>query len=711
MTNFSSASAQMYLASQLPTADPSEHCLADLNQALMECQQNEQSAGPVLEALLVQVSQTLSIHIGVVLSVDRHGRFLEGIRWQDGRIDAVPQDWHVLLELLRYPRLSLASDLDKPIPIAFQEWLRDSGDSRSDQLTTVLASSQARDNGSSEDEASTSPQDSLTDFQSILMVPLRCQGTVNGLLVMLSPRPHNWSDGEISAVQLAAHHITIAISQVQLQAEIDRHQHHQALLTRFTEAVRDGINLDELYAIAINGLVTVLQVSQGIMLSFKYANPQVKGRVGVGPSGVRATVEYAYSQTPGGLMPPAFQQALSPSSNLPYGFQISNSAVGQSILQLTDSPLLVPTQEDNSSAHSSPGSLADLSGVEEVVQDAIAPLFNFAVLPSLLAMPLTHQGIGLGCLVLQHQEYRPWQPDEVNLVQRIATHLSSALMQANTLRKVQALVEERTAQLRHSLDVQAKLYDSSRQQVEQLKQMNQTMEELLSTVSHELLTPLTSMKMAIKMLREAPLNDEQRDRYLQILEHQCSHETRLIRDLLALQTIEAHAPGLQVQRVDMHALLAELHTIWQDGLKECDLTLVPKLPERNVLVQTDAESLYRILTELLTNAKKYSAPGHSIDIQLDVKSGQKTPHILLTIQNTGLGVLPEELPVIFDKFRRGQQAIQRTIPGIGLGLTLAKGLTSHLRGALVATSTPIAGTEYWLTRFTLTLPLLPDFAH
>ena len=714
MKNLSSAPAQVHPTSPLPVETPSEHWLLQMNQALMQCQQSQASSRSVLEALLAQVGQLLSASACALLSIDSRGMLLQGIRWQSAGVDQMPQDWDILLQLLQHPLLPSSSNEGKPVAISLQEWLGQKGEPQVGIPTAepvFLNLTQTIGKVSGEGNCSTERQDSLASFQSALIAPVQFQGATNGLLVVLCSYPRNWLDTETVLVQVASQHIAIAISQMQLQEQVERQRHHQALLTQLTEAIREGVSLEQVYAIAMTGLVTLFQVTQGVALSFKYANPQVKGRTVASHSSVRATLEYAYSQNPEGLMSLAFQQAFPTSSNHRYTFQISDCAVGQAILKLSDAPLLIPSQENSGLLPFTTNHLEGELILDGAFQPASAPLFNFSTLPSLLVVPLTHQGIGLGCLILQHQALRYWQADEVELVQRIAAHLSSALMQANTLRRVQALVEERTAQLRHSMDVQTKLYESSRQQVEQLKQMNQVMEELLSTVSHELLTPLTSMKMAIKMLREAPLNDEQRDRYLHILEHQCSQETRLIRDVLTLRTIESHATALHLHRVDMHAFLLELHNIWQDTLSECDLTLSPKLPERSVSLQTDPESLHRILTELLTNAKKYSAPGHSIDMQLDVESGQKTPHVMLTIQNTGLGIFPEELPVVFDKFRRGQQALQRTIPGIGLGLTLAQGLTSHLNGKIVATSTPIAETEDWLTCFTLTLPLVPEFAH
>jgi len=86
-------------------------------------------------------------------------------------------------------------------------------------------------------------------------------------------------------------------------------------------------------------------------------------------------------------------------------------------------------------------------------------------------------------------------------VQLVSAQVSTAIIQTETLRQVQSLVEQRTVELRE-MSVQAKLYDRTRTQLEQLRHLNQAKDEFLSTVSHELRTPLTSMTLAIRMLRQ-----------------------------------------------------------------------------------------------------------------------------------------------------------------------------------------------------------------
>lgn len=697
---------------------PADQALLRFTQALLRCQQHESEPANIIAALIEQVGRALAVDGCVLLPAAGEGSGGAGWYWQPGQLSTLPPDWHILRHLPHSPWLAGQLKPNEPIPLL--SWPRSlqrldkpvAGDGWGWAEAFLPSPAPTPERQHTERLAATVPA-TLATFQSALVARTYCQGSANGLIVLLCSQPHQWREKEIRMVQMASQQLAIALSQLQLKEQIERQLRHQALIADITDAIRQGTSLEAVYATAITRLVDVLGITQGLVLSFKYADPQVKGRTTPTGTRARATVEFAHTTHPDGLLPLALREAIANAPESSYSFQLSDCVVGQSLLNLLEQPLLLPPQG------SSPGSMPPAPLTQPASPDAparpqgeapLAPLFNFAVLPSLLAMPLSNQGVGLGCLLLQHQEPRRWQPEEVELVRLVAAHLSSALIQANTLRKVQALVEERTAQLRHSMDVQAKLYEKSRQQVEQLQRMNQVMEEFLSTVSHELLTPLTSMKMAIKMLREAPLKAAQRDRYLDILDHQCSQETRLIRDLLTLQKIETHTAPLQPHQIDCQALLHDLQTVWQDTLQEQGSHLTLQMPQRPVLLRTDPESLHRILTELLTNAKKYSAPGQPIALHLAVETNQKTPCIKLTIENIGLGILPGEMPMIFEKFRRGQQALQATIPGIGLGLTLTRGLTSHLSGAIAATSTPITGTDNWRTRFTLTLPLLPEFA-
>jgi len=536
-------------------------------------------------------------------------------------------------------------------------------------------------------------------LQTALVARTQYRGRTNGILFLFRAQPHPWTETEMHVLQALSNQAAIAVSQINLEQQVEQQFQQQSLIYQLVGAIREGWELERVFELATEGLVKLLQLSSGFVLSFKYVDPQFKGRINEGVPRTRATVEALYFANEAVT---ALHEASLPaksSSWLRHSFQISDCAIGHRVLTGVEHSLTIPAMGLSQDDKNLEASLAGM---------AIAPLFDLGRMPAVLVMPLENQGVGLGCLVLQHTQLRFWQPDELALARLVASHISTAMIQSNTLRKVQGLVEERTSQLRHSLDVQAKLYEKTRQQVEQLQRMNRVMEDFLSTVSHELLTPLTSMKMAIRMLREAPLSEVQRDRYLSILDNQCSQETHLIQDLLTIQRIESNAITTQLHQVDLHYVIRDLHQVWQETLSKKQLALIPSLPERSILMRTDPESLHRILTELLTNAQKYSHPGTTIDLQIALLSNQSIPHVSLRIENTGIGIFPDEVPLIFEKFRRGQEALRNTIPGIGLGLALARGLAAHLNGAIAVTSDPITGQEAWRNCFTLTLPLSPE---
>jgi signal transduction histidine kinase len=267
-----------------------------------------------------------------------------------------------------------------------------------------------------------------------------------------------------------------------------------------------------------------------------------------------------------------------------------------------------------------------------------------------------------------------------------------------TLRQMQTLADERTAQLQSSQGLLTKLQAAGRRRIEQLDEANRLKDEFISTISHELRTPLTSMTLAIKMLRQPGIDADRQTRYLDILQQQCKQEIDLINDLLALQQLESHPLGDSRQLIDLEQLLQPLierfHATWASKNLMVQITL-PKQAQW----QTEPESLTRILQELLTNAGKYAQPDTVVELTAKKNNG----YLVLRVTNYGKLIEPVDLPHIFQKFRRGKGVTQQAIAGTGLGLALVKSLVQHLQGEISVTSTgeePLAK-----TCFKVALPL------
>lgn len=474
----------------------------------------------------------------------------------------------------------------------------------------------------------------------------------------------------------------MAISQVHLYKQFDTSSRHQALLNQLTIAIRSCTELDPILKLAVDGLVRTLQIERSLIILLKYVDPLIKNRSHKPIPRAKATVIYEWlTPTSEGNQPP-------PSSINP-SFWLSECDLCQIAYQDTPKPLILKDKRCISSSDSA---------------ECVATVFDLESMPNLLLISLESQGTVLGFLALQQRQPRAWLTEELELVELVSAQLSIAVLQFQTLRQTSALVEERTAQLEWSLSVQAKLYEKTRQQIDQLRRLNALKDEFLSTMSDQMRNPLASMRMAICMLRQPELPVERQVRYLDILEQQCNLEINLINDLLTLQELESHKSQLQPQKVDMREIIERLEQSFTQKWSAKGLSMEVHLPKRSLVLDTDADSVNRILSELLTNAGKYSEPDTKVVLRAIYQVNQKVPQIVLSLSNIGSSISPTEQEYIFEKFRRGEGVMQKGIQGTGLGLALVKCLVEHLNGVITVSSSPMSDSQSWLTCFTLTLP-------
>jgi signal transduction histidine kinase len=541
----------------------------------------------------------------------------------------------------------------------------------------------------------------LQKIKAVLAKKTHFQGRTNGVIMVMRSQPHQWTQEDMQRLDTASDQVAIAISQTQLERQVQQQVRYQAFIDQLTKAIRNAWDLYEIFQLATAGLVTALQVSRGTVLLLKYCDRSLKSRTSQIPK-AKITVVCESPRACDRFNPathtPEPTIDLATGTWLNTSFTLSDCQLCQQAFINGTEPIVIPSIADGLPSPTPANSISTAAN--------IAPLLNPEAMPALILMPLENQGTVLGYLALQHLQSCPWQREDITFVKLVAAQLSTAIIQARTLRQVQALVEERTTQLQRSLEVQAKLYEKTRQQIKQLRRLHQIREEFLSTVSHELRTPLTSMTLAIRMLRQADLSPERQAKYLDILEQQCAQETNLVNDLLALQKLESNSTPVQRQRTDFRDLIQDLAQSFRANLTRKNLTLVVNLPSQPLPIHTDPDSLSRILVELLTNAEKYADYGSSIHLSAYRELSYPENQLILKLSNVGSAISPEELPFIFDKFRRGQGVTQKAVQGTGLGLALAKGLVEHLNGTIAASSRPLEQNQSWETCFTLTLPLV-----
>ncbi|HEY9885506.1 MAG TPA: CHASE2 domain-containing protein [Thermosynechococcaceae cyanobacterium] len=231
------------------------------------------------------------------------------------------------------------------------------------------------------------------------------------------------------------------------------------------------------------------------------------------------------------------------------------------------------------------------------------------------------------------------------------------------------------------------------QQVAELQQVGQLKDDFLSTVSHELRSPMTNIKMAIEMLKISRSKDAT-DRYLQILQNECARETDLINDLLDLQRLEAGAQTYTPEAIDLSDWLPPIIQSFSQRAETQQQSLQMDLPPQLPALVSDQPSLERIVVELVNNACKYTPPDGEIKVSVNLTA----QYFELSVANSGAEIPAAELPRIFEKFYRVPQADPWKRGGTGLGLALVSKLVDCLGGKISVNS----GSGH--TTFTVQLP-------
>ncbi|MBE8990819.1 GAF domain-containing protein [Nostoc sp. LEGE 12450] len=525
-------------------------------------------------------------------------------------------------------------------------------------------------------------------IKAVLAIPTRFSGNNNGVISLIKFQPYDWSESEKQLLKEVESACAIAFSQV-AQAKLITHQQqylqkgdqYQSLIKQLTLLSRSNLELNQMLQLVIASTAESLQADRGLLILLKYTDPlfRTQGKKQIPKAKARVVGEWAKATQ--------ISRTTKPETLDQQSFLVSECGLCQRPFIDSGKAVIFDNyteQNDTSVA---------------------APLFAIEQLPAVLLVPLESQGKILGFLVLQQATTRSWQAAELNLVEMVCAQVSNAIIQSQTLRQVQTLVDERTAKLQSSLELQAKLHERTRQYVEQLRKLNELKDEFLSNMSDRLRYPLTNMLMSIRNLRLPGIAPERQIRYMDILEQECTKEINLINDLLTLQKLESPHEAPQLESIDLNSRIQDITVAFEKKLAEKGLKISVDLPEESLKLQTELESFDRILQELLTNACKYSQHDTTVHLEAVHRVDQQIDQVIIKVTNTGHAISQEEATYIFDKFRRGKG---RWTPGTGLGLALVKSLVQHLNGAIAVESLPILDSEQSEICFTLTLPQFSD---
>mgnify|MGYP002624070182 CR=1 FL=1 len=233
--------------------------------------------------------------------------------------------------------------------------------------------------------------------------------------------------------------------------------------------------------------------------------------------------------------------------------------------------------------------------------------------------------------------------------------------------------------------------------VTEVRRLESIRKEFVANVSHELKTPLASIKAYAETLRLGAINDTEHNvGFVTRIEEEANRLSGLITDMLQIARIESHQQAFSIEAVDLQAQVETcVHNMaGRAGPKEIALQITP--PTDPVYALADEDAVQTILTNLLDNAIKYTPDGGKVTIGWK----QLGDHVVLTVEDTGMGIEPEHQNRIFERFFRVDRARNRDSGGTGLGLSIVKHLVQALEGTVSVNSKLGQG-----SRFEVALPI------
>jgi signal transduction histidine kinase len=297
-------------------------------------------------------------------------------------------------------------------------------------------------------------------------------------------------------------------------------------------------------------------------------------------------------------------------------------------------------------------------------------------------------------LLIAHQctEPRLWLDNEKNLLRQISEQLAIAIHQAELLSSLKQ--EKQTLEQRVVERTQA-LYDA----LLAAQAASRAKSEFLSTMSHELRTPLTSVIGMSATLLRWPLGElsERQRQYLQIIHDSGEQLLSLINDILELSQIEAGKAALNISNFSLAALAeASIRSFSEKARRQTvNLTLDLKIKPAFHL-SADPRRVGQILWNLLSNAIKFTPEGGMVVLRI----WNEKDNAVLQVEDTGIGIREEQLPLLFEKFQQLDTPLRRRYEGTGLGLALTKQLVELHRGRIEVESTVGLGSIFtvWLPK-------------
>jgi PAS domain S-box-containing protein len=215
-----------------------------------------------------------------------------------------------------------------------------------------------------------------------------------------------------------------------------------------------------------------------------------------------------------------------------------------------------------------------------------------------------------------------------------------------------------------------------------LKEADRRKDEFLATLAHELRNPMAPIRNAVQILKASPADDPDLELSRTIIDRQAAQMARLLDDLLDVSRITREKLELRRHRVALAAVVEAAVETSRPLIEAAGHELAVALPDGPVYLDADPVRLAQVFSNLLNNAAKYTPAGGHVRLE----AARLGDALTVTVRDDGIGLAPEILPTLFDMFSQAAPALERAQGGLGIGLSLVKGLVELHGGAIEARS-------------------------
>jgi signal transduction histidine kinase/CheY-like chemotaxis protein len=309
----------------------------------------------------------------------------------------------------------------------------------------------------------------------------------------------------------------------------------------------------------------------------------------------------------------------------------------------------------------------------ELAQGDGFEMFNRIGIKAIICCPLVKQNRLVAMMAVHQQQARAWTADEVALVE--------------------AVVERCWAHIERVRSTEA------------LREADRRKSEFLATLAHELRNPLAPIRNGLELMRVGAGKPEVMDRVRTMMERQVGHMVHLINDLLDVARISSGKVVLQRRRTDLQAVVASAVETSLPLIEAAGHELVLDLPPGQVELDVDTVRMSQVLSNLLSNAAKYTPQKGRITVSATASDGEGMATI--RVADTGIGIPAESLGTVFEMFIQAPHSIGNAKGGLGIGLSLVRHLVALHGGSVSASSQGLGQGSSFTVRLPLPAPV-PD---